>query len=205
MGALLCPRCRLGLFVGQAGGVTMNACGRCGGVWLDNASARKIHEAASVEAVSLADRASAAGTAEVNAAAVAPCPECAKAMARVHVNAANVDVDACSQHGTWFDRGELHAVAEAFSAMRARRGKLVGAAAVVGGVAVAGTAAAVVASQAPAVQSSLSQNASAVLDVAANVGGAVVEVAGDAVADGVVEGAFSLIGGILGAIFDAAS
>lgn len=185
--------------MGQAAGVTMHACGRCGGVWLDNDSARRIHEAAPEGAVALADQATAAGTASVDGAAAAPCPLCAKPMARIPIQAARVEVDACGSHGTWFDRGELHAVADAFAAIRARRGN-VAAAAVVGGVAVAG-AAAVIATQ-PAVQSSLAHNASAVADVAANVGSAVLEVAGESALEVVLEGAFSVVGGVLGALFD---
>ena len=191
-----CPRCRLDLFAGAAGGVTMHGCGRCGGVWLDNASARRIHEAAPADAVALADSASAAAAVAVDAAAVAPCAGCGQPMARTTIQAAGVDVDSCAPHGTWFDRGELHAVADAFAAIRQKRGAGLATAALVGGAAV-GVAAA---SQSPQLQSSLAHNAAAVADVAAHVGGAVVEIAGDAVASGaaeaVLEGAFALVGGI---------
>ncbi|HLM72696.1 MAG TPA: zf-TFIIB domain-containing protein, partial [Polyangiaceae bacterium] len=48
-----CPRCREQLYVGQASGVTLHGCGRCGGVWLGSACARRIAEALPGDAIEL--------------------------------------------------------------------------------------------------------------------------------------------------------
>lgn len=205
-GAPSCPRCRLGLFRGQAANVVMLACGRCGGVWLDNAAARKIQDVAPDEAIALADRASAHGSVAIDERAPAPCPACAKPMARTPVAAARVEVDTCSTHGTWFDKHELHAVASAFTEIRKRRGPsgyaIAGVA--VGAVAVGVAGAAVVAAQDPALQSRAQSIASSASDVAASVGSVAVDVAEVAV-DVAASGALDVVGdvaiGAVGLIF----
>lgn len=143
--SLACPRCNLPLYPGEAAGVTMSACGHCGGLWLDNRSAQRVQQALPDEALALADRASRFGSGQVDTSHLLACPCCQKALARVNVKAAGVDIDVCSAHGTWFDRHELSAIARALGQLRSRR---VGAGMMVaGGVAVAGTAAAAYAVQ----------------------------------------------------------
>lgn len=113
---LVCPRCAVTLFEGRAGAVILEGCGRCGGVWLDNDSARRAlgakDESASV--TELANRAGGrAKAASIDTSAPASCPSCRKLMARVRAPKGGVDLDVCVEHGTWFDRYELGLVLEA--------------------------------------------------------------------------------------------
>lgn len=110
-----CPRCNFGLYSARKDTLELDACGRCGGVWLRadqadraQALASRAHEelALKVERVTRP-----VGFRE---AAPIPCLECAAPMVRRVVSA--VIVDTCS-HGTWFDRTELVAI------LRARSGE----------------------------------------------------------------------------------
>ncbi len=110
-----CPRCAFGLYCGKKEDLELDACGRCGGVWLraDQASralatGSRAHEELARK-VELATR-----HAPPREEGPLPCLECAAPMTRRAV--AGVVVDTCS-HGTWFDRTELVAI------MRARRGE----------------------------------------------------------------------------------
>jgi Zn-finger nucleic acid-binding protein len=218
----LCPRCQIQLFEGAAGGITMHACGGCGGVWLDNVSAQRLSQALPGEAVTLAESASRAGRTHVDTAALIPCPVCAKALSRTRVASAGVDIDVCSAHGTWFDRDELQQVATAMKKARAGHAP-VGVAGVAGvGLAAAGVGLAGVA-VAQGAQPNLQHQTDAIatgldvvgtaLDVAdvidvgdaVDLAGAALHGAG-ALADGagvvaeagggLIEGAFSLVAGI---------
>lgn len=119
----LCPRCRKPLFVGTASGVVVQACGTCGGVWLDAASARRVAEALPADALNLAENAAgfAKGAADLDA--PAPCPVCAKLMQRSRVALANLEIDVCPAHGTWYDKSELQRFADALQSSPWRAGK----------------------------------------------------------------------------------
>jgi Zn-finger nucleic acid-binding protein len=102
-----CPRCReLELHTGEAEAITVHACGRCGGVWLDPADADKllewVHVQAWQEPVPLG------------------CPVCRQTMQGRHVAEAGVLVDGCPGHGVWFDHQELERVAGAVARKRGR-------------------------------------------------------------------------------------
>lgn len=113
--AKLCPRCGLGLYVGHTHNVAMHGCGRCGGLWLDRQGADYVVQAVCTQALGLADSAAQhAAEQKVDTSAEGiPCPECRQALARTRVPAAWIDVDVCALHGTWFDCGELQKVAQA--------------------------------------------------------------------------------------------
>ena len=208
-GVRSCPRCRVDLFRGEAAGVTMLGCGRCGGVWLDNAAVRRIQEVAPDDAIALADQASEHAVAAIDARAPVSCPACAKPMARTPVQAARVEVDSCSAHGTWFDKSELHAVAAAFAEIRKRRGPSRGY--VVAGVAAGAVAVGVagaLASQDPGMQSRAQSMASSATDVVAGMGssavdvvGTVAEVAVDVAGSGALDVAGDVAVGAIGLIF----
>jgi Zn-finger nucleic acid-binding protein len=203
-----CPRCLEQLYVGKASGVTLHGCGRCGGVWLGSACARRIAEALPGDAIELAGRVSKNAKGEVTTLAPVACPICSAPMTRTRAAAAGVELDVCGAHGTWYDRHELEqiAVALSHSAWRAgksntKRGK---AAAAVGTVAGAALAAGAVAQATQGARGARPEEsvAETVVEVGAEVvleGGA--EVAVEA-AGAVLEGAFEVVGGILGAIFD---
>jgi Zn-finger nucleic acid-binding protein len=200
-----CPRCREQLYVGQASGVTLHGCGRCGGVWLGSACARRIAEALPGDAIELAGRVSKNAQGEVTTLAPVACPLCSAPMTRTRAAAAGVELDVCGAHGTWYDRHELEQIAAALSRSpwrieksNTKRGKT---AAAVGTVAGAALAAGAVAQGARGARPEESV-VETVVEVGAEVvleGGA--EVAVEA-AGAVLEGAFEVVGGILGAIFD---
>ncbi len=110
-----CPRCRAPLFAGVAHSVTLEGCGACGGIFLDNAASARITRVHDDDIARLAARADARAIVHAidREPADLPCPRCAVAMKRVR--AAFIDVDVCEGHGTWFDAGELVRVMEAFT------------------------------------------------------------------------------------------
>ena len=114
---LKCPRCELELFEGRTSNVVMNGCGACGGLWLDNDGSRRVVNKVDDEVVDLASRAEANASHEVDTVAGAlPCPVCQSVLKRVRIAKADLDLDICAEHGTWFDRGELQKVMNACGA-----------------------------------------------------------------------------------------
>ena len=136
--ALTCPSCKFELHaVPNRTGVAA-VCGGCGGMWLDNASSRSILtnflEASVKEMARGADamvaqkaqaQAQAQGQAEAapyRAPASPPtgevmprtCAQCGGALAQSFFEPARIMLDVCGAHGTWFDAGELWAMAQHF-------------------------------------------------------------------------------------------
>jgi len=203
-----CPRCREQLYVGQASGVTLHGCGRCGGVWLGSACARRIAEALPGDAIELAGRVSKNAQGEVTTLAPVACPLCSAPMTRTRAAAAGVELDVCGAHGTWYDRHELEQIAAVLSNSAWRTGPGgsagTGKAAAVGAVAGAAIAAGAVAQASQGAQGARPGEsvAGTIVEVGAEVvleGGAEIAIEG---AGAVLEGAFEVVGGILGAIFD---
>jgi Zn-finger nucleic acid-binding protein len=95
-------------------------CRKCGGIFADNALSTRI--------TSVLDRAIVADAfAHAARKAAQPldlhgpklsCPECSLSMLPNYVQAANVRVDACPEHGTFFDAHELEAVSRAYRRRR---------------------------------------------------------------------------------------
>ena len=97
----------------------MQGCQQCGGVWLDNASSKRVIDSLCDDTVDKAEAVSRFSQRPADRAATASCPGCQKPLTRWTVPEANVDVDWCDQHGTWFDRDELATVARTYAAKRA--------------------------------------------------------------------------------------
>ncbi len=95
------------MFRGEARGVTLRACGRCGGVWLDAVAAARVL-AALVDAP-LADAPRGGGLA---------CVECGRVMEVRTPGGAGVEIDRCPDHGVWFDRRELELLVELAASRR---------------------------------------------------------------------------------------
>jgi Zn-finger nucleic acid-binding protein len=107
-----CPACRSDLAAAPQR-PTLLGCSRCGGVWADNATSKQIVEKLDAELVKLADTAAELSAMRHRGPLPAKggrraCPECQKTLANVHQASTHLDV--CSEHGTWFDRGELSRV-----------------------------------------------------------------------------------------------
>jgi len=112
--AMMCPRCRLPLFRGEDGKVVLHGCGRCGGIWLDNASGKEVVERAQQSTIQLVERAGARAKVDAERQPPVACPVCAGSCARLLLAKGDAVVDVCSEHGTWFDRYELALVAHAY-------------------------------------------------------------------------------------------
>jgi Zn-finger nucleic acid-binding protein len=110
-----CPRCRKEMATVVIGAATVLECERCLGLWLDTASFEKIcadreQQSAVLGVASHAPSGAATETSKVN---YVPCPECSQLMNRMNfARCSGVIVDACKQHGTWFDRDELSRIVE---------------------------------------------------------------------------------------------
>jgi len=94
----------------------LDGCGSCGGIWVDNDGSRRIVQSLDTAVANLALRASEHATARPDTSrAGLPCPSCAQPLRRVRISRAEVDVDICDAHGTWFDRDELTSVAGTYA------------------------------------------------------------------------------------------
>lgn len=108
----LCPSCQISMLRGTIGATRLHECGQCFGIWLDSATFEQICRNSERQAAVL-------GSAQVLAGgpvAIAPvryvrCPECRDLMRRMNfARCSGVVVDVCRNHGTWFDRNELHRI-----------------------------------------------------------------------------------------------
>src|SRR5260221_2118090 len=106
----LCPRCHRDLTAGTARERPVWACGVCGGVWLDGATGTELAAKLDDDAVGMAEGAAKKATFRRGTAGSTKCPACAQPLARTSLR--GVEIDVCSQHGTWFDRGELQEVSQ---------------------------------------------------------------------------------------------
>lgn len=97
-----------------AGGHPVDACRRCGGAWAPQATLDAVVEAARARPLPPGQP----PRRQVHAGGVGPvvyrrCPVCTKLMARRNfARISGVILDACPQHGTYFDPGELPAVVD---------------------------------------------------------------------------------------------
>ncbi len=104
---LLCPRCpEVGLFVGEARSLHPAACGACGGVWLKPDEAARILRPLFTP-----------GGLPGHASRLR-CPDCSKDMTEWTVGTTGVELNSCPDHGTWFDRSEVEALATAAAKLR---------------------------------------------------------------------------------------
>lgn len=111
---LKCPRCSVELFEGQTSNAVLYGCGTCGGVWLDNEASQRIVRTVDKEVAELATRAQTHASCTVDTVRGGLlCPECERPLRRVHFDQADLDLDICATHGTWFDQGELQKVMNA--------------------------------------------------------------------------------------------
>ena len=107
-----CPACGSAL-VAAPQRPALLGCARCGGVWADVATSTDIVEKLDAELAKLADVAAELAAKRVGEplpekGRVRCCPDCGTSLDRVHQASTNLDV--CTAHGTWFDRGELSRV-----------------------------------------------------------------------------------------------
>ena len=114
-GERACPRGCGTLHRLALGGVELDECSRCSGVWLATDVFRRLSAEEERRAVFLGAELQVRKTPPVAAPTVryVPCPDCVRLMNRVNFGKrSGIIVDSCSQHGTWFDADELRRVVE---------------------------------------------------------------------------------------------
>jgi len=100
-----CPVCNIPLVVVEREGIELDWCLDCRGLWFDEGELELLGEKAG-RAIDTGEIGRLARGEERTQAR--DCPRCRKAMEQVRLDAdADVQVDRCSPHGIWFDRGEL--------------------------------------------------------------------------------------------------
>jgi Zn-finger nucleic acid-binding protein len=124
-----CPACRGDMHWIRVGDVDLLECASCDGTWIEAAAFDRLCTQREQQAA-IANKAMAStkpGEAPVQTARPVryrPCPQCGKMMNRQNFGRlSGTIVDACSAHGTFLDRGELHHVVKfilegGFSRMR---------------------------------------------------------------------------------------
>lgn len=102
---LRCPRCRKRLFTAKVKDVELSACGGCGGIWIENASARRVLADPEPIFAEMATRAGNNAQARETHAEDRVCPECPAVLDKTRAH--GLELDVCEEHGTWFDAFEL--------------------------------------------------------------------------------------------------
>jgi Zn-finger nucleic acid-binding protein len=104
-----CPACRQELVIVEYGGVELDLCAACDGVWFDADELHVLFARAGLEAPEGPGHALAGAAADARASR-RRCPRCRRRMAVVAMpgEPRPVTVDRCPKgDGIWFDRGEL--------------------------------------------------------------------------------------------------
>jgi len=116
---MLCPVCKVDMFVLEFEQVEIDFCYTCGGVWLDSGELEMIGERAGAVRQDLL-RALETREGRAPKEGTRRCPVCRRRLLEVRTESdPPVVVDRCSrEHGLWFDHGELAAVVAAAGAER---------------------------------------------------------------------------------------
>lgn len=109
---MLCPACKVDMFVLEFKLVEIDYCFDCGGVWLDSGELELIGERAGALQRDLLEAIEEQEGERTRGKAKRRCPVCAKTLLRVTTRGKPpVVLDICPvQHGLWFDKGELQQV-----------------------------------------------------------------------------------------------
>jgi Zn-finger nucleic acid-binding protein len=106
-----CPVCSVSLAIAPSGDGVLLTCPTCGGSWLDIPTLEKLAAGRAREAEMLAryrQQLHEARAMELTALRKLGCPRCAAGMMRFEYGRTScVHIDACREHGIWFDRDEL--------------------------------------------------------------------------------------------------
>lgn len=100
----------------QVGDAQLRECPHCEGIWVDNQTFEKIcedrEEQSAVLGLAFTVQPSESAGEDLTV-RYYPCPVCKALMNRVNfAHCSGVIVDVCRDHGTWFDKDELHRIVE---------------------------------------------------------------------------------------------
>ncbi len=102
---LRCPQCRKRLVTAKIKDVDLSGCVGCGGIWIENASARRVLSNPEPLFAEMATRAGDNARSRDTRAEERTCPECPAILDKVTSH--GIEIDVCTDHGTWFDAYEL--------------------------------------------------------------------------------------------------
>ena len=111
--SLLCPRCECDLDKCAVGKHILHSCNQCGGLWVGKNSFQDIctQEEEQEAVLGYEPPESPQSTARKPRRAYIPCPECKKLMNHKNfAHSSGIILDWCRDHGSWFDRHELHRI-----------------------------------------------------------------------------------------------
>lgn len=111
--SLPCPRCECPLVVRTVGKHSLHSCNRCGGLWVDKNSFQDIctQEEQQEAVLGYDPPESPQPKGRKPQRAYIPCPECKKLMNHKNfAHSSGILLDWCRDHGSWFDRHELHRI-----------------------------------------------------------------------------------------------
>ena len=111
--ALACPGCEATLAATAVGGVRLDQCQACGGVWVGQPNFAQLagDRAERGEVLGALPGAGPRVPVQLGAVRYRPCPQCGKLMNRTNYGRiSGVVLDVCKEHGLWFDRDELRQV-----------------------------------------------------------------------------------------------
>ena len=115
---MLCPACKVDMFVLEFQLIEIDHCPECGGVWLDSGELELMGQRAGALRADLLAALEQERGERPNGRGKRKCPVCSRALVEVRTDSdPPITVDRCpSVHGLWFDCGELGAVVQAAGA-----------------------------------------------------------------------------------------
>ena len=115
LATLACPGCKAALVATAVGGVSLDQCHACGGVWVGQHNFEQIagDRAERGQVLGALPGASPKMAVPLQEVHYRPCPQCHKLMNRTnYAHISGVVLDVCKDHGLWFDRDKLRQVLE---------------------------------------------------------------------------------------------
>jgi Zn-finger nucleic acid-binding protein len=116
--SMRCPRCAGECREGRVKNAILHGCTRCAGLWVDNPTVGTLSARTDDEVQDLArdlTRVIAMPMPHEQRVAELACPVCQVRMRRIPIKDTMYSVDVCSDHGTWFDRGEMEMFVKSFA------------------------------------------------------------------------------------------
>jgi uncharacterized protein len=118
---MICPVCRKDALIVEYNSIELDYCPNCSGVWFDSGELELLLESAGIKDFQAYLRQAVAGGEAAVTEKKRKCPICRRKMRKTYLGeGAKVLVDVCaSNHGIWFDGGEVVQLAKALESQTA--------------------------------------------------------------------------------------